>query len=88
MRKQSWALSVIRERLRNELEVRNLSQREFAEAVGLSRPWLTKFLNGKVALSFADADAIAHHLGVQLVDLINQKEICFQKKVELTIHAK
>ena len=75
MRKPSRTLHIIRERILHELNERNLSHREFAEAVGISRVWLTNFLNGKVALSFADADAIADYLEIQLVDLISEK-IC------------
>lgn len=71
--KPSKTLDIIRERVVHELQERNMSHREFAEAVGLSRPWITNFLNGKVALSFADAEAIAEYLEISLVDLISEK---------------
>lgn len=73
MTKPSRTLDVIRERIVHELQERNMSHREFAEAVGLSRPWITNFINGKVALSFADAEAIADFLEISLVDLISEK---------------
>jgi DNA-binding Xre family transcriptional regulator len=75
MRKPSRTLAIIRERIVHEMQERNLSQREFAEAIGISRVWLTNFLNGKVALSFADAEAIADFLDIELADLISEK-IC------------
>lgn len=73
MRKHSRTLDIIRDRLEQELKDRGLSHRQLAEAVGLSRPWVTNFMNGKVALSIVDAEAIAAYLGVSLVNLIQQK---------------
>jgi transcriptional regulator with XRE-family HTH domain len=73
MRKHSRSLDTFRERLQQEMKDRGLSQRQLAESVGLSRPWVTNFMNGKVSLSIADAEAISEYLGVSLVNLIQSK---------------
>lgn len=73
MQKESRSLELIRARIRHELQERDLSIQALADGSGLTRSWVSNALHGKVALSFADADAIAKFLGISLADMISEK---------------
>lgn len=73
MQKESPSLDRIREWVKHEVAERDLTISDLATKTGLSRPWLSNFLNGKVALSFADADILAEFFGTTLSDMISEK---------------
>lgn len=71
--KPSATLDRIRERVRAELDDRSMTIQALADAAGISRVWLSRFLRGEVALSFADADAIAIVFGTTTSELGSEK---------------
>lgn len=73
MQKESPSLDRIREWVKHEMGERELTISVLASKTGLSRPWLSNFLNGKVALSFADADILAEYFETSLSDMISEK---------------
>jgi hypothetical protein len=62
-------LEDLRRRVRNG----EVSERGLALMAGLSQPHLHHVLKGKRKLSLAKADAILHHLRLDLLDLIPGK---------------
>jgi transcriptional regulator with XRE-family HTH domain len=73
VQKESPSLDRMRLRVRQELDDRSMTIQALADGTGLSRVWLSNFLSGKVALSFADADLIADFLEISIAELISEK---------------
>lgn len=63
-----------RERLRHHLERDVWTQREFAQKVGKSQPWLVKILSGENSLRLDDLDIIALALRIPPAELIREAE--------------
>jgi transcriptional regulator with XRE-family HTH domain len=59
----------VTQEIRAEMARQRLSQKALAERLGWGQPTLSRRLNGQIALTFDDADAIAGALGVSLVQL-------------------
>lgn len=70
-----------RERLRALLDRHIWTQREFAERVGKSQPWLQKILDGENHLRLEDLDTVATALNVPTAELIRGDQ---DELVELT----
>lgn len=63
-------MTAFRERLRLELEQRNVSILTLARETGIGRPYIYDILRGKSAPSIPLADRIAEYFGLSLADMI------------------
>lgn len=77
--------------LKNILSQHKISQSEFAKITELSRPTITKILNGERELRMSEADKLAVNLGISVTEIFSKKsevEIVLKKKSSKTNHEK
>lgn len=65
------ATAMFRQRLREAMERKGVSQRELAERVGTQHPGINRILAGKQTPSLDLADRLADAVGVPLDQLLN-----------------
>ena len=75
MSKESEAAKVFRERVREVMTLRGTTITELAEAVGMSRPGLSRVLSGAEGISLSRAERIADEINISLADLLNSEKI-------------
>ena len=69
------AINCLLEELRRRVRSGETTERGLAQLAGVSQPHLHLVLKGKRQFSPAKADAILLHLGLDLLDLIPQREL-------------
>lgn len=74
MATDSLSAIAFRENVRGILTARRLSIAEVANDTGLSRPGLSRILNGHEAVTIDRAERIAEYLAVPLIELLQQKQ--------------
>lgn len=81
--RQSTAAARVRQRLRDEMDLRGISQRRLTELINSRVPdnWtqskLGKVLTGRVELRVEDMDLIASALGISLVEVVRDRGLEF-----------
>lgn len=66
------APEIFRANVRAIMDARGISITELAEKSGIVRPEMSRILAGKVGVTLARGDRIAHTLGVTLSDLVKE----------------
>jgi transcriptional regulator with XRE-family HTH domain len=70
-----------RERIRDEMQRRQWSQRDLADLLQWSQSKIAKVLNGRVALTVDDLDAIAVRLTLRPAELIRDRGLEFYREM-------
>lgn len=76
MRDTVWRMEAVRDALRRHATTRGISQRELAEKIGRSQPWVSHHFDGSYVLSVDDYLRICAGIGIDpvktLADALNK----------------